>query len=389
MKQLMLSPCASFRLMRRSVAVCSLGLCAFLVAISASAASFDYSGFASIVAGKTFGACAQNVTVSDFYSSPCTRYVADWAHGGVYTPDISLKPDSKVGLQGSLTFSNHFSATAQVVGRLADGAAVDLEWAYVTYDASPAWTFQVGRKRLPLYYFSASQDVGYTYPWVRLPPDIYGWDAVNYNGVNATYRKQLGEWSLKSNLFAGDETTRNSSYAKLSYNEPKDVKWENIRGADLELAREWFTTRLTYIVSDYQQIDHTSGEPDVLPSGNTKGKQIIYGIAVNLDINAWLVRSEYSVFDRSNFLEKSKAWMIGVGRRFGKFTPMVTASSYAETTPFPDNYTPVNWTTQALSLRYELTSSSALKFEIDRLRDGPNTYAGDANVIAMSYDVIF
>ena len=388
MKLAMPIPNSLHRTTRKQLAICAT-IWALLTAGLASAANFEYSGFASIVAGETFGSCTPNNTVSDYYNAPCTRYVADWAHGGVYTPSLSFKPESKIGLQGSYTFSSQFSATVQVVGRMADGAAADLEWAYVTYDIDPAWTLQVGRKRLPLYYFSASQDVGYTYPWVRLPPDIYGWDAVNYNGANATYRTMLGAWSLKSNLFAGDETTHNSAYAKLSYDAPKDIKWERIRGADLELNREWFTARLTYIISDYQQIDRASHQPDVLASGNTEGKQKIYGVSINLDIDSWLARSEYSVFDRSDFQNTSNAWMIGVGRRLGKFTPMATVSSYRETTPFPAAYTPVNWITQSLSVRYELAASSALKLEVDRLHDGPNTYAGDANVVSMSYDLIF
>ena len=368
---------------------CIVMTCLLVLSPATQAADFNYSGFGSITAGRTFGSCTPDNTMSDAYNSTCTRFIADWAHAGVYSPSWSLQPESKLGIQGTLAFNKSISATAQVVARMADGTKADLEWAYLTYDIDPAWTLQLGRKRLPLYYYSLSQDVGYSYPWLRLPPDIYGWDAVNYNGVNATYRKVLGTWSLKSNLFAGDETSKNSSYAKLLFNERKDITWSNIIGADLELSKSWLTVRAVYIRSDLEQIDRASGLADIWPSGDSKGKQRIYGLSANIDTDLWLVRSEYSVFDRGDFQYTSHAWMLGAGLQLGKFTPMLTASSYFESTHFPDGYTPVNWNTLSLSGRYDLTMSSAIKCQLDRFNDGPNTFAGSAIVFSLSYDFVF
>ena len=53
----------------------------------------------------------------------------------------------------------------------------------------------MGRKRLPIYY-SDFQDVGFAYTWVRPPTDLYGWEIVSYNGVNATYRGDWGGWAV-------------------------------------------------------------------------------------------------------------------------------------------------------------------------------------------------
>jgi hypothetical protein len=363
--------------------------CCLLFAVPASAVDVQYSGFASLVAGRTFGTCVTDSTMSSSYNSHCTRFIADWAHGGVYSPSLSLKPESKLGLQGKVNFLNNLSATVQMVSRLADGTAADLEWAYLTYDVNPTWTVQLGRKRLPLYFYSTAQDVGYAYPWVRLPADIYGWDAVNYNGGSLTFRTQLRDWSLQSNVFGGDERTDHSAYAKLSYDDPKDIQWRNIRGADLELSRDWLTARVTYIVSDYEQFDRNSAAPDVLPSQQTIGKQKIYGGSVNVDTDRWLMRSEYSIFDRSRFQYKATAWMLGAGIHLGKFTPMLTTSGYHERTRFPDHYTQLSWATQSVSVRYEVGNASALKLQVDRLDDGPNTFAGNARALTLSYDVIF
>jgi hypothetical protein len=366
------------------------GLAGCLALSPAYAMDFDYSGFASVVTGVTRGGCTPGNTMSSAYSASCTRFIADWAHGGVYSSKLSAKPESKLGLQGSLRLLDDLSATAQVVGRFADHTHASLEWAYLSYQINEAFTVQLGRKRLPLYYFSTTQDVSYSYPWVRLSPDIYGWDAVNYNGANVGYSTYLAAgWSLKSNLFGGAERNERSGYAGLIYDEPKDIEWSNIRGSDIEVNKQWFTARLNYILTDYRQIDRATGSADRLPSGKTTGKQKIYGGSINIDFEPWLVRSEYSVFDRNDFQYESKAWLVGAGRRFGRLVPMLTFSAYREATPFPDDYAPAGWKTQSVSLRYEIGVSSAIKVQLDRFREDKNPFAGNSNVISASYDLIF
>lgn len=89
------------------------------------------------------------------------------------------------------------------------------------------------------------QDIGYAYPWVRVPPDVYGWDIANYNGASVTYAGSAGDWSLRSSVFGGGETSRRNDYSRLYYDEGKDVKWHRIAGADLE-ARPCFPCLATW-----------------------------------------------------------------------------------------------------------------------------------------------
>jgi len=149
------------------------------------------SGFLTLAAGKVLGGSRDPDTDAGF-RCPCLP--TDYAQGGIYEAgSMSLKPDSVLGLQGSLSLGNgDLAATGQVVSRGARGGRVNLEWLYGTWDINPQWTLQVGRKRLPLLGQSEVQDIGYAVPWVHLPPQVYGWEIVNYNGANATYR---GDWA--------------------------------------------------------------------------------------------------------------------------------------------------------------------------------------------------
>ena len=351
--------------------------------------AFSISGFASAVAGKV----TSGERREDYLRYPCPCFIADYGHGAMYGPTWTAKQESKLGVQASYAFTPGVSATAQVVARGVEGQQLGLEWAYLSWDLSPSWTLQVGRKRLPLYYYSDFQDVGYAYTWVRPPTDIYGWEIVNYNGLNATYRGDWGGWAVKSNLLAGGETTRDNLYQHLYYDTVQDVSWKRIVGADLVFSRDWLTVRATYIQSDVQQWDRDNDErvtpaPD---SERSSEKQRIYGVSANADIGNWFVRSEYSVFDRSSYSYKSRAYMVGAGVRLGRFTPMLTRSKYGESNRFaPDAIQhDTGW---SATLRYELNESTALKLQVDRFKDrsGPELdFVGHSRLVSFSLDTVF
>lgn len=353
----------------------------------AMAGEFTYSGFATVAVGKVLGG-SNNAPLNTHFDCPC--YIADYGQGAVYEREWSLGQESKLGVQGTYKFTPSLSATGQVVARGVDGVKADVEWAFLSYEASPNWTLQAGRKRLPMYFFSDFQDVGYAYNWVRPPIDLYGWEIVNYNGVNATYRGDWGGWSAKSNLFTGREDSKKNRYSKIYWDNAQDVTWKGIMGADLELTRNWLTLRFNYITSKVQQWDHTDGSrvtPDP-SSDKTAERQHIYGVAMNIDYNNWLMRSEYSVFDRSSYSYRSRAFMVSAGYRVGDFIPSVTYSRYGEhNSHSPDIQRDEGL---ALTVRYDINDTSDIKVQFDRFRDRSTyDFVGHAKQITVSYDTVF
>ncbi len=351
--------------------------------------ALSVSGFASLVAGEVLGGSR----TEPYFGRSCPCFIADYGHGATYAKSLSVRQESKVGLQGTYTFTPSLSATGQVVGRGVDGVKADLEWAYLSYELSPSWTIQVGRKRLPIYYYSDFQDVGYAYTWVRPPADIYGWEITNYNGVNATWRGEWGHWAVKSNLFGGREATKKNLMQRLYYETPQDVTWKGIVGGDLVLSREGLTARFTYIQNGVQQWDHdtrerVTPEPD---SERSSEKQRIYGFSVNADIGDAFVRSEYSVFDRSSYSYKSHAWMLGAGYRIGDWTGMLTHTRYGERNAFTPDAVQRDrgWMATA---RYELKAGMAVKLQYDVFRDHSGadlSYVGHSRLLSASLDMVF
>jgi len=159
---------------------------------------------------------------------------------------MERRPDSKLGLQGDAKINRQLSLTGQVVSRGAENGKMNLEWVYGSYKLSDKVTLQVGRKRLPLFFYSESQDVGLSFPWVRLPPQPYGWEVVNYNGANVLYNDKWADWTTKLNVFAGNETRKDNPYWRVysGKNSVTDSRWSNLWGGELSISpRDWLDTR--------------------------------------------------------------------------------------------------------------------------------------------------
>jgi len=388
------------RLLRSAVPAIALLFCVPVLAQAEIAGvGLSGSGFLTLAAGKI----VKGDPRQDFDGYRAPIYVADYGQGGVYeSGGWSAKPVSKLGLQGTAAFAPQFSLTGQVIARGARDGKLDLEWIYANYAINDELTLQAGRKRLPLFYYSESQDVGFTYPWVHLPPGQYGWEIVNYNGANVLYRSQWGAWSAGMNVFAGAETRTDNPYWKIynGKNTRTDSKWSHILGADLSLTRNWFEARAAYIQSDIQNRPEGS---DYSP----RARQRIYSLSLNIDYGDWLVRNEALYMDRKPVGEEDYSVLIGLGYRIGKYLPMLTSNRYwMRLTPHfadpaiidPAGINPQaaeGWMTTALSLRYQLTATSVVKIQLDRWHDrnGPafngGVPYGNARLLSASYDTVF
>jgi hypothetical protein len=367
--------------------------------------SFSGSGFLTLAVGKVWGGDA----VQDFKGYKAPLYIADYGQAGVYeSGKLSMRPDSRLGLQGTAHLGADSSLTGQIVSRGTHGGKVNLEWLYAGHNLNDKLTVQIGRKRLPLFYYTETQDVGITYPWAHLPPQPYGWEIVNYNGVNLLYRDQWASWASSMNFFAGSETREDNPFWKI-YNgrhTRTDSKWSQILGADLSLSRDWLELRAAYIQSGFQ--NRFENPALAAPySYSPKAGQKIYTASLAIDYQNWLVRSEAMYMNRTAIGEEDYAQLFGIGYRIGKFLPMLSWANYrmklspGKADPSliaPASIDPTSFeahSTLAFTVRYDFTTNSAFKLQIERWQDrgGPNFNGGvpygNPRLLTLSYDMVF
>ncbi len=109
--------------------------------------------------------------------------------GALYTEDRTLTIDAQIaqatetdatlihsaaGIQLDTILSNDVRFSAQLVGTgLKDNFNVRAEWAYGAINLNPATTLRAGRIKLSTFIVSDFFDVGFAFPWVNPPPEIY------------------------------------------------------------------------------------------------------------------------------------------------------------------------------------------------------------------------
>lgn len=362
--------------------------------------SLKLTGFYNLTGAKVLsGSALGSKTPWEYQQWKCPCTVQGWEYASVYEKERGFQFDqeSLFGVQIKKDFSPTLSVTAQLVSRANNpnhGSRPTVDWLYASWQpaADSAWTFQAGKMRIPLYYYSDYLYIGYAYPWVRPMPDVYGWPIYAYNGANASYRTQLGEssWAATVTAWAGGFTQKNDAYdTKIYYTAPTNESWKRILGGSVSVNNGVFDMRAMMMrYNDTLWQDHPDGSRSTLVDDQSTR---IMGISVNMDYKNWLIKTEvdrYEQVDAAKGINNIyKYALVGVGYNWGAWTPMYTFSRYRTVTE------PIEGrNTQYLSLRWDVVKNTALKIQYDVTKDRSHyayPFFGDSKLLSLSVQGIF
>lgn len=348
--------------------------------------SLVLSGFATITAGSVIDG-GRNAPLTGNPSVECPCIVTDWANNGIYqksTPDLS--PDSKLGAQLVYRISNKLSATGQLVSR-GTSPRPDLQWAYASWTPDDHWQLDAGRKRIPLYFYSDFQDVGFAYPWVSPPGELYGWESTNYDGANLRYRSSLGSMDYSTSFFGGSERVKDNPYVETYSTTPTETRWDNLIGGDVTISQDWWTLRAVYAKTDVSFIDSDTG--------TTLQAMEAYGLAFNASFENWFLLTEVGKNNRNyindGYRVSAPAYSIGAGYKINdKLTIFANTARYEEDSTDEASYNnPYIYSTHTLSLRWMINTHQSLKLQLDKHEDGSPDYSGDSTLVRLSWDASY
>ncbi len=127
----------------------------------------------------------------------------DFTYQRSINEDGTLNRDSVIGFQLDGQFTPSLGATIQAKAFPSDhrenGWDPKLTWAFVSWRPTNGLLFRGGSLRIPLMLLSANSDVGVTYPFARLPTEVYSVAPVNdVTGLAFTWNWFRGEteWTL-------------------------------------------------------------------------------------------------------------------------------------------------------------------------------------------------
>ncbi|MDH1054311.1 hypothetical protein [Aquipseudomonas alcaligenes] len=272
---------------------------------------------------------------------------------------------SKFGAQLTYGVTDTVGLTLQTTAKAyGDEWKANLEWAYLSWQSTDNLMMRFGRLRTPVYMYSESIDVGFSYPWLRLPDEVYSQVQLsNYEGADIVYNLPLSFATLSFQLAGG--ITKNRDY--YIYDEEFDIDYDNVFGSSVSLATNDFGTfRVGYVEADidtdisgsFTDIFGNPGTASLLALDKDKGK--FTSIGYQYDNGTWLTANEWTsrVIENDGSNSTDSFYLMG-GRRFGDFLAHVTYAQLDE-----DEGRQSSWT---LGLNYNILPTVVLKGEYKRV----------------------
>ncbi len=272
---------------------------------------------------------------------------------------------SKFGAQLTYGVTDTVGLTLQTTAKASgEEWKANLEWAYLSWQSTDNLMMRVCRLRTPVYMYSESIDVGFSYPWLRLPDEVYSQVQLsNYEGADIVYNLPLSFATLSFQLAGG--IAKNRDY--YIYDEEFDIDYDNVFGSSVSLATNDFGTfRVGYVEADidtdisgsFTDIFGNPGTASLLALDKDKGK--FTSIGYQYDNGTWLTANEWTsrVIENDGSNSTDSFYLMG-GRRFGDFLAHVTYAQLDE-----DEGRQSSWT---LGLNYNILPTVVLKGEYKRV----------------------
>ncbi|MGH8492076.1 MAG: porin [Moraxellaceae bacterium] len=333
-------------------------------------------GMAAIMAAASFAASAENITPNLKFNGFGTASVGvlDDDQGGQYIKplgnDLGLNQsanaslESLIGLQFDYALNDQVNMVAQLVAQGSNNYEVNAEWAYIGYAIDDNWRLRGGRFALPSFMFSETIHVGQSYPWVRLPAEVYfGVPVTNFDGADMLFRHPIGSWNLNAQILAGGS---NTDYFRT----------QNAIGANISLSNDNLTLRAGYIGSQLT-LNSTDIVPDYLCSllCLDQERNQLSNVGALYDDGKWFLAGEFAQLKVNGWVSDYNSGYLSAGYYFGKLLPFALWSTVhtfneEECTSNPACAVPSNYkdqTTMALGARYALKNNVSVKGQIDHV----------------------
>lgn len=134
---------------------------------------------------------------------------------GVITNQATFFPNTQGGVQLQANLNDQFGAALQLLVASQDltgegDYSVRADYAYLHYQANKNWEGRLGRIRLPAFMYSDTQHIGYDYPWVFLPNEVYRiMPFYNVNGINIAWTQRFtNHWNVKAQIYYGNNQSQ-------------------------------------------------------------------------------------------------------------------------------------------------------------------------------------
>ena len=269
----------------------------------------------------TLGAAHSSERHADYSSSVMK------GSGAGRSDNWAAQVDSKLGAQLDLDLGARWSAVLQVVAeqRIDDSYRPRVEWANVKYQVTPELALRLGRIALPMFVAADYRKVGYAYPWVRTPTEVYGSvPLTNSDGADLSWRWNGEAMRGTTQVFAGRTDMALYDGARLHGSHIAGLT-QTIECGDLSLRASVSTARLTVTLYPQMFADlrafGAQGQAVAAAVATDHKRASAASIGLNYDPGGWFLLAEANRSRVASFFGTTDSAYASAGYRHGAFTP--------------------------------------------------------------------
>ncbi len=269
--------------------------------------------------------------------------------------DLTYQADSVAGMQMTYLGNEQLSFTMQLVSRGDEMHMVKTDWAYIKYAFTDSLDLKAGRLRIPYYMFSQSLEVGFSYPWVRLPVEQYNIPLASHEGFELTKHFQLAKWSFDSYGFVGRGIGEETVFAqsRIAFNDhwgvgvfashdawlfriaysQTNLKGDPIEGGNIDQLSDGFTAAgdAAKQINDIGKILGTDfGLRETFRTPDEEFFANYGSIGFTYDDGEWLAIGEFArvrILDEMPFPGGHSGYLL-LAYYYNKFTPYISISKF-------------------------------------------------------------
>ena len=219
----------------------------------------------SLIALSSFSLNSQaieNIEMNSFLTIGAATLSDDGHYLDRITENISFENDSHYGINIRTEVSDKVSGAAQLLATAVDSNFnVEAEWAYVSYKFNDSNSIRAGKLNLTTFLLSDYATVGYLYPWIRPPVEVYANNPMkNFLGAELLNVTRFGKKTkLTSQFFIGSAQVNNGDFT---------FKATDGYGLNFQLDMPYVSVRIGGIVPTIQ-LEANTLAPNNLNTGNT------------------------------------------------------------------------------------------------------------------------
>lgn len=359
-------------------------------AFTARAADSQFSAFGTLGYSKT------DSVYADYRLARNAQFSAG-KHG-------SSVLDTRLGVHSKVTLFDTMSVVGQVLVRRnsIDEVEWSTPWAYLHWQPDVQYEMLLGRFRHSLFMITDEMDIGYAWPWVRPPVELYSLvgDASYVDGLKLRYRNTLGNYTAAIEGHFGtvhiDRAPRividnHKNYGvAVSLSDGTVTYRASLVQADVSIAAQGLNGIVQQINQQFPSILHEYSVTNVSP-------QRYVNLGIRYEDGQWLLLSEVSrLWLRTRMLPNKWAYYLTLGRSIEEFTPYVTVANQQMTDFSAENRLTGNLASiiekfeqnsvteqfaVALGLRWDFTAGMALKMQIEQIRQPANSLGIQTRVL--------